>query len=165
MDDAAPPLIDTELAAFMESGISLNLASCDSARMPSVARAIGCRVTDGGRTVRLLVSRQQCAKVLDHIAQSGRVAVVISRPSTHRTVQVKAEGARIDSASADDLAAVHRYLDSFPAELAPMNYDPAMIRSFLRCPDEDVCAVVFTPCSAFSQTPGSGAGRELKGGQ
>lgn len=163
--DATPTLIDAELAAFMESGISLNLASCDRALAPSVARAIGCRVTDGGRTVRLLVSRQQCLRVLDHIEQTGRVAVVVSRPSTHRTVQLKAEGARIDNACADDLAAVHRYLDSFPAELAPMHYDPAMIRAFLMCPDDDVRAVVFTPCSAFLQTPGSGAGRELKDGR
>ena len=121
-------------------------------------------MTGGGRLVRLLVSQQQAAKVLGHVAETGRVAVVISRPSTHRTVQLKADAACIEPACADDLAAVHRYLDSFPAELAPMHYDPAMIRAFLMCPDEDVRAVVFTPCSAFSQTPGSGAGRELKGG-
>ncbi|MFD2366818.1 hypothetical protein [Pseudoduganella sp. GCM10020061] len=163
MHDAASTLIDPELASFMESGISLNLASCDSALKPSVARAAGCRVTDGGRVVRVLVSQQQCARVLEHIAGNGRVAVVISRPSTHRTVQIKSDSARIESACAEDLAAVRRYLDSFPAELQQLGYDPAMIRTFLQCPEEDVRAVVFTPCAAFLQTPGSSAGRELKG--
>lgn len=163
MHDAAPTLIDAELAAFMESGTSLNLASCNRALVPSVARAIGCRVTEGGRVVRLLVSQQHAAKVLDHIGETGRVAMVASRPSTHRTVQLKADTARIEHACEADLAAVRRYLDSFPAELAPMHYEPGMIRAFLTCPDADVRAVVFTPCAAFSQTPGSGAGRELKG--
>lgn len=165
MPDAVPTLIDTELAAFMEGGISLNLASCSRALAPSVARAIGCRVTESGRTVRLLVSQRQAAKVLEHVAETGRVAVVISEPSTHRTVQLKADGARIEPAGTDDLAAVHRYLDSFPAELAQLSYRPEMIRAFLMCEDEDVRVVVFSPCAAFSQTPGSGAGRELKGAQ
>ncbi|HEY1042613.1 MAG TPA: hypothetical protein VGE60_02010 [Telluria sp.] len=162
---SAPALIDAELASFMESGISLNLAACNSALEPGVARALGCRVTDAGRTVRLLVSQQQAAKVLDYIRQTGRVAMVASRPSTHRTVQLKAEGARIEHACADDLDAVRRYLDSFPAELEQLSHQPDVIRAFLACPDDDVRAVVFTPCAAFSQTPGSGAGRELKGAQ
>lgn len=162
---SAARLIDAELAAFMEGGISLNLAACSDALEPSVARAIGCRVTDGGRTVRLLVSQQQAALVLEHISRNGRVAVVVSRPSTHRTVQLKAEGARIERAGDDDLAAVYRYRDSFPAELAQLSYQGAMIRAFLACSDDDVRAVVFTPGAAFLQTPGSAAGRELKAGQ
>lgn len=162
MPAAAPVLIDAELAAFMEGGISVNLASCDAALASSVARAIGCRVTDGGRLVRVLVSQQQAAKVLEHIAATGRVAVVVSKPSTHRTVQLKSDAARIEAACAGDLDAVRRYLDSFPAQLAELGYDPAMIRAFLACPEEDVRAVVFAPCAAFLQTPGSSAGRELK---
>jgi hypothetical protein len=165
MSDAAPILIDPELGAFMEGGISLNLALCSSTLSPSVARAVGCRVTDGGRTVRLLVSQRHAAKVLEHIAETGRVAVVVSEPATHRTVQLKASAARIEAASADDLAAVHRYLHSFPAALEQLDYPASVIRAFLECPDEDVRVVVFAPGAAFSQTPGSAAGRELKGAQ
>lgn len=162
MPDAETILVDPELAAFMQGGISVNLASCSAAKIPSVARAIGCRVTGAGRTVRVLVSQQQAAQVLGQVRETGAIAVVISEPSTHKTVQLKGTAARIEAACALDLAAVHQYRTSFPAHLEQLGYPPLQIRAFLMCPDEDVVAVVFEPGAAYEQTPGASAGRELK---
>ena len=41
MDVEASPLFDAELAAFMQGGISLNVAACGIDLAPSVARAVG----------------------------------------------------------------------------------------------------------------------------
>jgi hypothetical protein len=163
MPNHAPILIDDELAAFMQGGISLNLASRSLGMMPSVARALGCRVTDGCRSVRILVSQQQAAQVLADVRETGMLAVVVSEPSSHRTYQLKGGGARIEAPGSEDLMAVHGYRVSFPAHLEKLGYPPLMIRTFLSCPDEDVVAVVFSPEAVFSQTPGSNAGCELKG--
>lgn len=163
MPSHAPILIDDELAAFMQGGISVNLASRSVGMMPSVARALGCRVTGAGSTVRILVSQQQAAQVLADVRETGMLAVVVSEPASHRTYQLKGGGARIEAPGSEDLLAVHAYRVSFPAQLEKLGYPPLMIRTFLSCPDEDVVAVVFAPDAVFSQTPGSNAGCALKG--
>ena len=164
MDTSPAPLIDTELAAFMQRGISLNVGSCGLDLLPSVARATGCRVSADRLTVRMLVSRHQAAAVIAHVETGAALAAVFSEPSTHRTVQFKAHHARVESAGAEDIAAVARYRDGFVEELRPLGYAPELIRSFLACPDADIVALRFTPCAAFSQTPGADAGHALQAG-
>lgn len=156
------PLIDTELAAFMQRGISLNLGSCGPDLLPSVARAIGCRISADRATVRMLVSKRQGAALIADVETGAALAAVFSEPSTHRTVQFKAHHARVEPASAQDIAAVARYRDGFVEELRPLGYAPELIRSFLACPDADIVALRFTPYAAFSQTPGAGAGHALQ---
>lgn len=163
MPDPAPLLIDDELASFMQGGRSLNLASRGAGMIPSVARATGCRVTDGGRTVRMLVSQQQCAQLLAHVRETGMLAAVVSEPSSHQTYQLKSAAARIEQPCSEDLAMVADCRDRFCAGLERLGYPPVMIRTFLNCPDEDIVAVVFEPDAVFSQTPGSNAGCTLKG--
>ncbi|HEU4372455.1 MAG TPA: hypothetical protein VFS02_03145 [Telluria sp.] len=156
------PLFDAEHAAFMQSGISLHMAACGAELAPSVARALGCRIAPQRTSVRLLVSRAQGAALLAHVGENGRLAAVFSEPSSHRTVQLKATDATVEAAGADDIAAVARYRDAFVAHLETSGYNPALIRAFLACPDSDLCAIRFTPCAAFSQTPGAGAGEALR---
>lgn len=156
------PLFDAEHAAFMQGGISLNMAACGADLAPSVARALGCRIAPERTTVRLLVSRAQAAAVLAHVGENGKLAAVFSDPSSHRTVQLKATDAAVEATGADDVAAVMRYRNTFVAHLETRGYNPALIRAFLSCPDSDLCAIRFTPCAAFSQTPGAGAGQALR---
>jgi hypothetical protein len=160
MPDA--PLFDDELAAFMQGGISLNLATCGADLRPGVARAVGCRVSPDRRTVRLLVSRAQAAQVLAHVGATGKLAAVFSEPGSHRTVQLKGVDARAEAAHADDLLVAALYRGAFVAHLEPLGYPPALIQALLDCPDRDLVAVCFTPSAAFSQTPGPTAGQALR---
>lgn len=162
MPTAQPPVIDAELAAFMQLGVSLTVGSCDAANRPSIARAAGCSVQAGGRTVRVFISRVQAAALLAHVNETGRLAAVFSQPSTHRTLQIKGVDACVEPADADDLRMAARYRDAFVAELAQVGYSPALIRTLLACPDQDLVALRFTPVEAFSQTPGPNAGRSLQ---
>ncbi|MGZ3184923.1 MAG: hypothetical protein ACXU8N_21015 [Telluria sp.] len=160
-DDA--PLIDDDMAAFMERGISVNLGSCGPDLRPSVARALGARVAADRRSVRVLVARAQAAEVLAHLRATGRVAAVFSEPPTHRTIQFKAEDARVEPAADTDIATVRRYRHEFVRCLAQLGYQPDLMYAFLHCADSDIAAVVFTPTSAFVQTPGPQAGQKLEG--
>ncbi|HZV65643.1 MAG TPA: hypothetical protein VFG03_12135 [Telluria sp.] len=164
MQTTLAPLFDVDQAAFMQRGISLNVGSCGTDLQPSVARAVGCRISADRRTVRLLVSARQAAAVIAHLEQGGALAAVFSEPSTHRTVQLKGQGAAVEAPVPGDLATVARYRDGLVEELRPLGFAPALVRALLACPDSDIVALCFTPCAAFSQTPGADAGRALKAG-
>jgi hypothetical protein len=161
----APPLLrDPELAAFLrQEGLSLMAGSCGADLRPSVIRALGCEFGLDD-TVRLFVSQVQAAPLLAHVRETGRLAAVFTRPSTHRTVQLKGADARAEPVSEADLAIVARYRDQLVAELEPLGLAPALVRALLTCPDQDVVAIRFTPNEAYSQTPGPDAGRALQVG-
>ncbi|MGZ5182842.1 MAG: hypothetical protein ACXWC2_20380 [Ramlibacter sp.] len=163
MTSTQNPLLDAELAAFMQQdGISLTLGSCGADLMPSVGRAAGCKVAPDRGTVHLFVSRVQVAPVLAHVRETGRIAAVFSRPSTHRTLQLKGRDARIDPVTPADLPIVARYRNAFAAELAPLGYAPVLVHTLLGFPDDELVMISFTPQEAYSQTPGPNAGRALQ---
>ena len=101
------------------------------------------------------------AGVLADIRQNHRVAAVFALPSSHRTVQLKGEDARVLPFDPADHAIVARHLETFVAELAHLGIPEAIIRTVYGCPGSDLVAVAFTPCAAFSQTPGPRAGQPL----
>ncbi len=158
---ATAPLIDADHAAFIERGISISISACGRDNLPSVTRALGCRVSADRRTLTVLLGQRAGAAVLADIRASAQVAVVFSEPSTHRTVQLKAVDAIVESASGADLQHVARYRDSYTRELGLLGYNRALAAALLACPDEDIVAVSFTPSAAFSQTPGPNAGQAL----
>lgn len=162
MPPAPPLLIDAELAAFMQLGVSITVGSSDAANRPSIARGAGCRVGADGSTVSIFISSVQAAPLLAHVRATGRLAAVFSLPSTYRTLQLKGTDATVAAAGPDDVAIVARYRDAFVAELARLGYAEQLFRTLLSCPDEDLVALRFTPTGAFSQTPGPNAGRPLQ---
>ena len=157
----ATPVIDADHAAFIVRGVSISVASCGADSQPSLVRALGCRVSDDRRSLTVMVSASQAGVLLDHVRQTGALAAVFSEPPTHRTIQLKAGNAIIGAPTQADLDCVARYRDSFVDTLQQMGYPPALIQTFLACPDDDIAALTFTPNAAFSQTPGPNAGQAL----
>jgi hypothetical protein len=155
------PALDADHAAFMQRGVTLNVASCGHAGMPSTARALGCRVDAGGRKVRLLLSTRQGAEVLAHVAQRGVLAAVFSDPASHRTVQLKARDAVVAAPDVADLHAAARYRASHLLAMVSLGYEQRLLEALLACPDADLAVLEFTPAEAYSQTPGPNAGQDL----
>jgi hypothetical protein len=112
--------------------------------------------------VRIFVSNVQAAPLLAHVRETGRLAAVFSRPTTHRTLQLKGRDAQVVPVAVGDLAIVARYRDSLVAELDSIGLPPPLVRTLLDCPDEDIVGIRFTPAEAYSQTPGPDAGRALQ---
>lgn len=166
MPNTQSPLLDAELAAFMQQdGISLTLGSCGAHLDASIVRALGCKVTPDRHKVVLFVSRVQAAPLLAHVRATGRIAAVFTRPSTHRTLQIKGHDARIDDMAPADLAIVARYREAFANELEPLGYPRILVNAFLSVPDQELVTLSFTPQEAYSQTPGPNAGRALQVGE
>ena len=161
----AKPSIDADHAAFMQGAVGIGIATCSRNNVPNLARAVGCRVSPDFRLVTILVSGKQAAGALADIRANGKIAVVFSQPSTHRTIQIKGNDATIGVASAADLQAVTAHRTAFVRELEPLGYDETMIRAFLACPDADIVSLQFHPSAAFSQTPGPHAGQPLQAGR
>jgi hypothetical protein len=154
----APPL-DPELAAFIQGGVSIAIATSDADRVPHVVRALGCRCD--GRGVVVFVPARQAAAVLADVAATGAVAVVCSQPSTHRTVQLKGTDATVAAVGGDAVERVHSYRRAFVDELLQLGYPTAFTEALLEGSDQDLSAIAFTPIAAFSGTPGPQAGQRL----
>lgn len=155
------PLLGESLAAFVESGLSITVASRSDRLVPSIAKAAGCRVSADRRTVTVLVFADLAETVLRDIAHSGQLAVCLSRPSTHETVQLKGRDARSALATPQDVAAARSSIDRLMDDLVPLGFDPRMLDGFFWHDPADLLAVSFTPEGAFAQTPGSQAGKAL----
>lgn len=147
--------------AMMERGVSVIVGSHDAALRPSVMRAVGSRVADGGRDITVYLSRPQSRQLIQDLAATGRIAVVFSEPSTHRTVQLKASRVEMRNAGEDDVPVLAAYLASMEHEIRQVGFPPEITRAMFAHQLDQVVAVRFTPEQAFDQTPGPRAGAAL----
>lgn len=154
--------LDAELAAFIQGPVSLHAASRDARNVPNIARALGCRVGADGRRVTIFLQASHGATMLADFRDNGAIAVVASRPTTHRTVQIKGRDAAIEALQDDDAVRIARYREGFERELVALGYAVSLPRALLAGPRSDFVAVSFAVVAAFEQTPGPGAGAALK---
>jgi hypothetical protein len=156
------PLISPAVAAFMQSGLSITVAGRGDRLVPSIARAVGCRVDQDGHEVSVLLFAPAGEPVCRDVASNGRVAACFSRPSNHRTVQVKGQDARSMLATPQEVAIARRCLDLFIEDLLPLGFERRMLEAMFWGHPEDLMAIRFTPDAAYAQTPGPEAGRVLR---
>lgn len=162
MTTSKSPLINAAHASFMQGGVSISIGSCDAERNPGVGKALGCWVAPDFQSVTIFAAASHSPHMMAALAQTGTIAAVFSEPSTHRTLQVKGRDARIVPARAGDAAIVEAYRTAFVRELQPLGYDELPIRTFLACEASDIVRIQFSPCAAFTQTPGPHAGQPLQ---
>jgi hypothetical protein len=153
--------LDAELASFVQGAVSLHAASRDARNVPSLARALGCRVSPDGQRVTIFLQASHCATMLADFRDNGAIALVASLPTTHRTVQVKGHDATLEPLQDDDAVRIARYREGFVEQLSALGYPPELPRTLLAGPRSDFVAVTFTPSAAFLQTPGPNAGTAL----
>jgi len=154
-----PDWFDADRADFMQSAVSMSLASRNAGLRPSVTRGLGCRVSPDGE-VRVYVDADVSQALLRDIDDSGHVAAVFSDVVRHRTLQVKASVARIAALDAEDERIAEAYASRFAAILVGAGY-PAAVPAALLGATRRV-AVVFRPHDGFEQTPGPQAGQRLE---
>lgn len=155
------PLIDDELAAFLQSGVSTHVASRDAANLPLLVRGVGCRVAPDRTRVTVFLRASQCGRMLADFAANGAIAFVASQPSTHRTVQLKGTDAAVEPARPADRLLVESQRAALADDLVTIGFDRSFPETLLGGEAADLVAVSFTPSAAFVQTPGPGAGAPL----
>ncbi len=155
------PLLSLQDAEFVQGGVSVIAAARTGDLAPMVARALGCRVASDRREVTLFLSQTTAAGVLSCLRESGAIAVVFSQPSTHQTLQLKGDDARILPLDPEDLPLIQGYRRRFAEDLGKIGYTPAFADAVVAMMP-DLVGVRFTPSAAFQQTPGPDAGKRLR---
>ena len=154
-------MIDTRVAEFILGRRSIIAASRDADLRPSLMRACGLRIDATDGTLRVHLARSQAARLLADIATSRLIAVVVSEPSTHRTMQLKGNDARVEAATPEDLATLPGYAGQLDDELRSIGLPASFARAMIAVDPADVVAVRFTPTEIYDQTPGPRAGAAI----
>ncbi|SDB59560.1 hypothetical protein SAMN02982931_04810 [Bauldia litoralis] len=88
--------------------------------------------------------------------------MTFTQPSTHRSIQLKADSAVLSTVDATDGAAVAVQTAGLRAELVDDGYSEAFAAAYCAYEPDELAAVDFVPESAFVQTPGPNAGSALQ---
>ena len=155
------PLADEANFALLRTGFMVTVASRDAAHVPSVTRALGCRVAPDRRRVTVFLLASQSATLLLDLRETGAIAAVFSQPSTHRTIQLKGADATLGAVEPGDVELIEANAAAALADLALAGFPESFARTIFAYDTPDVVAVGFTPSTAFVQTPGPQAGRRL----
>ncbi len=153
-------VLTAELAAFCQSGVSIVMASSDTGGRPVVGRGSACLIGGAGQ-IRILVRRPPNVHLLQALAGGAGLAVTFTRPTTHRSIQLKARGAQVDVPRAADYAAVAAQTGALGADIVACGYAEAVAAGYTTFERHDLAAVDFLPDRAFVQTPGLLAGSAL----
>jgi len=153
------PLLDEEIAQFIQRGVSINVASSSSGCFPSVSRALGCHISADRLKVIIFFSAECSADLLADLRNEGAIAVVFSMPTTHQTIQLKGRDVKFVPLEEGYHAIIAGYRQAFIAEIVATGQRETLAGSVLPENRADVVAVSFTPTAAFVQTPGPAAGQ------
>lgn len=164
MDRAAgvASLLSQDNLAFIQQGVSISVASRDVRLVPSLTRALGCRLSDDGLQLRIMLVRSQSQDVIRDVEKSGAIAVVFTQPTTHRTLQIKGYDAGTVPFEALDQDCIARSRTAFTAEIAQLGFPVAFTERLYGVAAEDLVVITFTPENVFQQTPGPDAGALLE---
>jgi len=153
--------LDADHIAFVQSGVSIDVAGRDVHNVPAIARAVGCRVSPDGQRVTVFVPRAFGARLLTALAATGAVAAVFCHASTFRTIQLKGSDASLGPVTGEDLTHVRAAVAAFVADIASMGHSEPLALAAATHDPSDLAGVAFTIDAAFVQTPGPSAGARI----
>lgn len=149
-------------AQFLLSPITVQVAARDERNIPTVMRGVGCRLTADRQRIDIFLRARQCPDLIANLRQNQMIAVTITRPSTHQSIQFKGSNAIFRTPETGDRAVVEAHAAAFLHELLELGYPrELMATALLPGWTDDILVVSFTPDAVFEQTPGRNAGQQL----
>jgi hypothetical protein len=121
-------------------------------------RAIGVSVRDAGRCARVYLPCANAKRTVENLLATRKIAVTLSRPASHRTIQLKGCLEHIGQTPEQDRSEVERLFAPFLEDLAYLGIPRAIITRTNRWP---CWSVDFSVDEIFEQTPGPRAGQPL----
>lgn len=154
--------LTVEQTDFLQGPASMNVGAVGLDGWPCVCRAQGIVVARDRRTLTVLLSASRGRAVIDALDAGSGITLVVSRPATHATLQLKASAATRTKAGAIQRACSARSVAAFAGELDALGYGAGLGPTLAAVlPTNDLVALRFAPEIVFDQTPGPGAGRVL----
>lgn len=156
---AQKPLMSDELAAFLESGLSITVGTRDGELNPDSARAWAVRIDADRAHLTAFLHTQSATAILRNLAAHPEVALAFDRPIDNRACQVKGLFASSRRARPGERPEVERQVDGFLAQLETLGIPRVMTAGWKVWP---CVAVRLRVTQLFEQTPGPGAGEPLR---
>jgi hypothetical protein len=155
---AAPPIAEPT-ARFLESGLSITVATRDEALQADGAGALAARVHPDRTRVTVFLHEEAARRMLENLESHPEIAVLFDQPTAHRACQVKGVYLSSRRARASERALVDRQLEGCAVELEAIGIPRAMMAGWKTWP---CLALELRVTHLFEQTPGPGAGEPLR---
>lgn len=152
-------VLTKELAAFLESGLAIVVATRDESLQPDGAPAWAVRVLEDLRHVTVFVHAKSAPALLENLERHREIAIVLDKPSTHRACQIKGTLVSSRKARAGERDEIVRQLELFRSDLGVIGIPEEMTIDWQAWPG---VALEVSVSQVFEQTPGPGAGEPLK---
>jgi hypothetical protein len=160
MRRVSPPVrIGEELAAYLQAGISITVATRDGDLRPDGARGWAVRVHEDREHLTVFVYEAAAGAVLRNLESHPEIALAFDRPADNRACQLKGLFVRSRRARDDEEAEVARQVDGFLRELEALGIPRAMTGGWKSWP---CAALELRATHLYEQTPGPGAGEPLR---
>ncbi|MCU0225126.1 MAG: pyridoxamine 5'-phosphate oxidase family protein [Acidobacteria bacterium] len=157
MKGSAP--ISAELAAFLESGLSITAGTRDRELNPDGARAWAARVDEDRTHLTVFIHAKAAPALLRNLESCPEVALAFDRPVDNRACQVKGRFESSRRARPDERAEVERQAGGFLSQLDEIGIPRALTAGWKVWP---AVAIRLRVTELFEQTPGPGAGEPLR---
>jgi hypothetical protein len=154
----ANPLIPEDLVGFLQSGLSINVATRDRALQPDGAVAWAARVHDDRSHLTVFLYEKSGQVLLKNLKAHPEIAVVFDKPTTHRACQVKGRFVSSRRGKAAERAEIERQLGGLSEDLEAIGIPRVMTAGWKIWP---CVAIQLQVTQLFEQTPGPGAGEPL----
>jgi hypothetical protein len=153
--------LSEELAEFVEGGLSMLVGTRDAAMRPKVDRAVGTFVGADRQTITIYLNKELGAQAVANLEDNGTLAVTVSRPYDHRSLQLKGQMLSLREGTEEDRVKQERWLTGFVEHLYIVGLPRSVVRQLKVYPS---VAVTMRIDDLFEQSPGPGAGRRFEAG-
>jgi hypothetical protein len=153
------PLITEELAEFLQSGVSIAIATRNGDLDPNGTRAWAATVDDDRVHVTVYLYTETAEPILRDLGGFHQAAVVFDRPSDSRACQLKGTFVGSRPCAAEERVEVERQVSGFFADLETIGVSRALMAGWKFWPS---VAVRMRVAELFHQTPGPGAGEPMR---
>lgn len=148
-----------ELRRFVEDGFSLLVGTVGADGEPACCRGLALTGNEDLTRLTLYVSVETAQQAIANVATSRRVAVTVSNPLDHASVQFKGWSQLVRLARGDEADLITSRIDSFGEKLSAIGCPRSVTARVTRWP---AFAIEMSVEAVYDQTPGLGAGREVE---
>jgi hypothetical protein len=150
--------IPDELARFLEYGHIAYVATRGDDLLPECMEVCAVKVEAERGLLSIFLAQAMADRTLANLRSNGQAAVNVSRPTDHRTLQLK--GIFVDErpAGEEDRAPLMKYLEHLARGFGMVGIPLSVCMRMVAWPSQVVRIAVH---DIFEQTPGPGSGRRL----
>ncbi len=143
------------LKGWAGAGTSVLVGTVDADNIPTCCRGVAIATKDNFETVTVYIPAATGQETVANVATTRRIAVSLSRPLTHETIQIKGISRGVRLAAPGDEEYVRERLYAFADVLDAIGLPMRITRNMAHWP---AFAIEMSVEEVFDQTPGPKAG-------